>query len=80
MSEPAMTVDASLAMLSEAVAKAADDLRAVSTILERARTDIAAHNTTVSRDVIAAGRRAIDHLRGTDEALRDVLKGLEARD
>ena len=75
-----MTVDASLGMLIEAVAKAADDLRAVSAILERARADIAAHNTSVSRDVVGGAQRAIDHLRQTDEALRDVLKGLETRD
>lgn len=74
------TVEASLAMLAEAVAKAADDFRAVSAILERARRDIASHNTSVSRNVVSGATRAVNHLRATDEALRDVLESLESRD
>ncbi len=74
------TVDSSLAMLADAVAKAADDLGAVAPILDRARRDISARNTAVSRDIVAGAKRAIDHLAATDAALRDVLKALEARD
>jgi hypothetical protein len=81
MTEPAIpTVDMSLAALIEAAGKAADDLRAVSTTLQRARADINTRNTSLDRNVIAAATRAVDHLRGTDEALRDVLKAIEARD
>ena len=80
MTEPTMTVDGSLELLVDVLGKAADDFRAAATILARARADIAAHNTAVSRTVISAARRAVDHLRGSDEALRDVLKSLEARD
>jgi hypothetical protein len=74
------TVDMSLQALSDAVGKASDDLRAVRTVLDRARADIASRNTSVTRTVIVAATRAIDHLRGADEALADVLKELEQRD
>lgn len=80
MTDPAVTVEASLGALIEAVAKAADDLRAVVGILERARADIASRNTTVQRGVISAATRTVDHLRMTDEALRDVVKALESRE
>jgi DNA anti-recombination protein RmuC len=80
MTDPALTVDTSLGALIEAVAKAAEDLRAVGATLERARADIMSHNTTVQRGVITAATRAVDHLRQSDEALRDVLRALEARD
>ncbi len=79
MTDPTPTVETSLAMLVEAVAKAADDYRAASAILERARGDIATHNTSLPRTVVAAARRAVDHLRGADVALSEVLKGLEQR-
>jgi hypothetical protein len=46
------SVETSLEMLSEAVSKASDDLRAVHTSLEQARVDIASRNTSVSREVI----------------------------
>jgi hypothetical protein len=74
------TVEMSLEILSEAVGKAADDLRAVRAIVDAARADISARNSTVSRGVITAAQRAVDSLRRADEALRDVLKGLEERD
>ena len=48
----AMTVEMSLAMLSEAVGKASDDLRAVRATLDAARADIASRNTSLSRDVL----------------------------
>jgi len=74
------TVETSLQFLSEAVGKAADDYRAVRVVLDRARADIASRNTSLTRSVIASATTAIDHLRGADEALRAVLKELEARD
>lgn len=74
------TVEMSLAMLSEAVGKAAEDLGAVRATLDQARVDIAARNTSVSREILREAERAIDHLRRTDECLRDVLKNLAERD
>lgn len=74
------TVETSLQFLSEAVGKAADDFGAVRLVLDRARADIAAHNTAISRKVITSATKAIDHLRGADESLRAVLKELEERD
>jgi hypothetical protein len=74
------TVETSLQALSDAVGKASDDLRAVRAVVDRARADIASRNTAVSRTVIAAATKTIDHLRGADESLRVVLKELEQRD
>jgi hypothetical protein len=76
----APTVEASLAALSEAVAKAADDLAAVRTALDTARADIASRNTSITRDVVRDAERVIDHLRRADEGLRDVLQDLAERD
>ena len=76
----APTVETSLAMLSEAVGKAADDLRAVRVTLDAARTDIVSRNTSVSRAVLKHAEQVINHLRQADEGLRDVLKDLSARD
>jgi hypothetical protein len=75
-----ITVEASLVALSDAVMKAADDLRAVRTTLELARANIASHNTSVSRDVVKYAEAAVVHLRETDESLRRVLKELYDRD
>jgi hypothetical protein len=74
------TVDASLADLSDALGKAAEDFRLARTLLDRVRADLAARNTSVARSVVAGARAVIDHLRGADEALRDVVKALETRD
>ena len=76
----APTVEMSLEMLSEAVGKAADDLRAVRTALDSARSDLATRNTSVSRVVLKDAERVIDHLRRADQGLRDVLKDLSERD
>ena len=76
----ATTVEMSLAMLSEAVGKASDDLRAVRATLDVARADIASRNTSLSRDVVKDAERVINHLRQADEALRDVLKDLSQRE
>jgi ABC-type transporter Mla subunit MlaD len=74
------TVEMSLAMLSEAIGKAADDLRAVRATLDVARADIASRNTSVSREVLKHAAQVIDHLRHADEGLRDVLKDLSERE
>jgi ABC-type transporter Mla subunit MlaD len=75
-----VTVEMSLEMLSEAVGKASEDLRAVRVNLDQARTDIASRNTSVSRQVVTDAERAIDNLRQTDESLQAVLKDLAERD
>jgi hypothetical protein len=74
------TVEQSLDALIDAVGKAAADYLAVGGALTRARSDIAARNTTVSRALVTSARRALDHLRGADEALKGVLTALEERD
>jgi hypothetical protein len=78
--EDTPTVDGSLEALSEAVGKACVDLLAVKTALDRARADIAGRNTSLRRDVVRHAEHAIDHLRGADESLRDVLRDLGNRD
>jgi phage protein D len=75
-----ITVEASLEMLSVAVGKASEDMRSVQAALDQARTDIAARNTSVSREIIRDAERAIDHMRQTDECLREVLKDLAERE
>ena len=74
------TVDDSLAVLSDAVGKACVDLLAVKTALDAARVDIATRNSSLTRDVVRHAEHAIDHLRGADESLRDVLNDLKDRD
>jgi hypothetical protein len=74
------TVEMSLEMLSDALGKASEDLRATRTSLDQARIDLASRNTSVSRAVVKDAERAIDHLRATDECLRDVLKELADRE
>jgi len=74
------TVEMSLAALSEAVSKASQDLSAVRTALDVARTDISTRNTSVTRNVIRDAERVIDHLRKADEGLRDVLNDIGSRD
>lgn len=73
------TVDGSLAALSEAVGKACVDLLAVKTAIDVARADIASRNTSMTREVVRHAEHAIDHLRGADESLRDVLNDLKQR-
>jgi hypothetical protein len=74
------TVEMSLEVLSDAVGKASEDLRAVRAALDAARTDIASRNTSLSRDVVGHAEKVIVHLREADESLRDVLKDLSRRD
>jgi hypothetical protein len=74
------TVATSLEMLSEAVGKASEDLRAVRASLDTARADIESRNTSLSRDVVKHAEQVIVHLKDADESLRDVLKDLSRRD
>jgi len=78
--EETPTVDTSLSALSEAVGKACVDLLAVKTALDAARADIASRNSSLTRDIVRHAEHAIDHLRGADESLRDVLNDLKERD
>jgi hypothetical protein len=78
--KPTPTVEVSLDALSVSIGKAADDLRAVRPAIDRARADIASRATSVSRDVIRAAERVIDHLARADEDLKIVLKDLAERD
>ena len=76
MAEHTPTVDKSLELLSEALRRASDDLRAAAPAISQARTEIASRNTSVSRAVVRDAERVIDHLRHADECLRDVVKDL----
>jgi len=78
--EHSPTVDTSLGALSEAIGKAADDLCASRAAIDQARADIASRNTSISRDVVASSGRVIERLKDVDEALRDTLKELAARE
>src|SRR5712692_6013469 len=73
------TVEQSLGALSEAIAKATDDLRACRMTIEQARVDIASRSNSISRDVVRDATRVMGHLRETDEGLRDVLRDLNER-
>jgi uncharacterized alkaline shock family protein YloU len=74
--QPESTIEMSLEVLSEVVAKAAEDLEAVHGVITRARDDIASRNTSISREVIVAATRAVDHLSRADEALNEVVREL----
>jgi hypothetical protein len=80
MDQHQLTVEMSLDMLSSAVKKAADDFRDVSVVLDRAHADIAARNSSVSRDILKSAERVVTHLRQADEALKHVLRELADRD
>ena len=73
------TVDDSLAALSDAMGHAADDLCTARAAIDKARTDIASRNTSVSRDIVRDAERVIEHLRKADECVRDVVKDLAER-
>ena len=75
----APTVEMSLEALSEALDKAADDLRGAVPVIDQARAEIASRNTSIGRDVVKDAERVIDHLRQADECLRDVVKDLSER-
>ena len=69
----------SLEALTEALDKAADDLRAAVPAIDQARADIVSRNTSISLNVVRDAERVIDHLRKADECLRDVVKDLNDR-
>lgn len=73
------TVEISLGMLSDALGKAADDLRVARDAVERARIDISSRNTSIARAVVGDAERVIDCLRETDESLSKVMTDLKER-
>jgi hypothetical protein len=73
------TVEASLEMLSEAVGKATEDLDAALGVIAGERTNAASLDALTSREVIAAAKNTIDHLRRADESLRIVVSLLGSR-
>ena len=73
------TVEFSLRMLSDAMGKAAEDLRIAREAVERARLDITTRNSSVTRAVVKDAERVINHLRDTDESISDVMKDLKER-
>ena len=80
MTENTPTVETSLEALSEALSRAADDLRAAVPTIDQARAEIGSRNTSMSRAVVRDAERVIDHLRQADECLRDVVKDLAERE
>jgi uncharacterized protein involved in exopolysaccharide biosynthesis len=71
------TAEQSLALLSDAIARAAADLTAARATLDTARAEIATRNTSLpTGDIIRESERVLDHLRQADEALRDLVKDL----
>ena len=74
------TAEQSLAMLSEAVARAAEDLRATRQTLDAARADIASRNTSLpTGDILRESERVVDHLRKADQCLQELVKDLAVR-
>jgi len=73
------TVEISLGMLSDALGKAADDLRVARDAVDRARIDISSRNTSIARAVVGDAERVIDCLRETDESLSKVMTDLKER-
>jgi hypothetical protein len=73
------TVETSLEMLSEAVGKATEDLDAAQGVIAGERTNAASLDALTSREVIAAAKHTIDHLRHADESLRVVISLLGSR-
>jgi cob(I)alamin adenosyltransferase len=74
------TVDDSLEGLSDALDRAADDLRSVQPAIEQARADIASRNTAVPRSIVRDAERVVNHLEQAEECLQDVLKDLADRE
>jgi hypothetical protein len=71
------TAEHSLALLSDAIGRAADDLRAVRATLDTARVDIATRNTSLpTGDIVRESERVVDHLRKADECLRELVRDL----
>jgi hypothetical protein len=76
----APTAEQSLAMLSDAVARAAEDLRATRQTLDAARADIASRNTSLpTGDILRESERVVEHLRKADQCLQELVKDLSVR-
>ena len=78
--DTARTVDESLAILTEALGKATEDLEAAQGVIAGERANAAALDPAASRIVVAAARETIDHLRRADESLRLVVSRLGTRE
>jgi hypothetical protein len=74
------TAEQALALLSEAVGRAAQDLNAVRAMLDTNRADIATRNTSLpTAAIVRESERVVDHLRLADECLRALLKDISER-
>ena len=74
------TAEQSLAMLSDAVGRAAEDLRATRQTLDAARADIASRNTSLpTGDILRESERVVEHLRKADQCLQELVKDLAVR-
>lgn len=69
----AQTVERSIEMLSEAVAKATEDLEAAQGVIAAECSNAASLDLSTSEQVVAAAKRTVDHLRRADQALRLVV-------
>ena len=74
------TVEQTLAVLSEALGKASEDLCAVRSAIDLARVDMSSHNGSHARDIIRHAERVVEQLRKTDESLSEVLDDLRDTD
>src|SRR5262245_38125096 len=74
------TVEQSLCALSDAIIKAADDLKFCRRMIDRARVDISYRASSVSHDVVRDAERVVKNLSQTDESLRNVLRDLQESD
>jgi hypothetical protein len=71
------TAEQSLALLSDAIGRAAADLTAARATLDTARADIATRNTSLpTGEIVRESERVVDHLRKADECLRDLVNDL----
>ena len=74
------TAEQALALLSEAVSRASQDLSAVRAMLDATRADIATRNTSLpTADIVRESERVVDHLRRADECLRELIKDISER-
>ncbi len=73
----APTVETSLDLLGDTLLKASDDLTATHGTIAIARSRLMGAPHPASREIIAAAKRAVDHLRMADDALRALVAALE---
>ena len=74
------TVEQTLAVLSETLGKAQEDLCCARSAIDLARVDLTSHNGSHTREIIRHAERVVEHLRKTDESLSDVLDDLRNTD